>query len=239
MTDGPADPLLRIFDGAEDMTRVLADLVVARLEAGIGARGHASLVASGGTTPGPLYDALSKRSLPWDKIAVTLSDERWVPPDDARSNEKLLRDRLLRADAEAARLVPLKTDDATPDEGAPAADAAIAALPRPFDLTLLGMGDDGHTASLFPGNAGLDAALDRDALALVRPVHAPGIAPVGERVTLTLRALLDSRLIVVLIRGAEKMAAYRNARAGTDPQTAPIRAILHQRMAPVQVFWSP
>ncbi len=234
-----ADPLLRAFDNFEDMIRALADLAAMRLEDGIAARGRASLVASGGTTPGPLYDALSQRALPWDKVAVTLSDERWVPPDDPRSNEKLLRDRLLRGKAATAHLVPLKTASATPDDGAAASDAAIAAMPRPFDLTLLGMGDDGHTASLFPHAPGLDAALDVTAPALVRAVHAPDVPPVGERMTLTLRALLESRLIVVLVRGPEKRAAYEKARAGTDVHAAPVRAILNQRTAPVQVFWSP
>jgi 6-phosphogluconolactonase len=230
---------LRMFDSFDEMTRDLAHRVAAGLEAGIAARGRASLVASGGTTPGPLYDLLSSHDLAWNDVLVTLSDERWVPSGDDRSNEKLLRDRLLRAKAAAARFVPLKTPDATPDAGAPRADAAVAAMPRPFDVTLLGMGDDGHTASLFPGNPGLDDALDCDAPALVRPVHAPGIAPVGERITLSLRALLDSRLIVVLIRGEAKLAAYRTALAGSDVHAAPIRAILDQRSAPVEVWWAP
>lgn len=233
------DSLMHRFADAEEMIRALADEIVERVIEGVAARGAASLVASGGTTPGALYDTLSEREAPWDKVWVTLSDERWVPPTVDGSNEKLIRTRLLRGNAAAAHFVAMKTADASPNGGEAKASAAIAAMPRPFDVMLLGMGEDGHTASLFPNAEGLSVALDVSNPALARAVHTHNVAETGERLSLTLHAILDSRLIVILIRGDAKLAAYRNAVAGNDVLAAPVRAVLHQSLAPVRVFWSP
>jgi len=235
MTD---DTLLR-FPNADDMVRALSDETVSRLTASVSSRGAASLAVSGGTTPGILFDALSMRSAPWDKVSVTLSDERWIAPDRDGSNEKLVRTRLLRNAASAATLVPLKTPDASPAAAEAKVDATISAMPRPFDVMLLGMGDDGHTASLFPHSAGLDAALDLAKPNLVQAIHADTAVATGERMTFTLRAILGSKLIVILIRGDEKLATYRKAAAGTDIHEMPVRAVLNQTQAPVRVYWSP
>jgi 6-phosphogluconolactonase len=234
-----ADNKLRKFDTAEDMFRVLADEIVARLKQGVVERGVASLVGSGGTTPGALYDILAGRDAPWDKVTVTLSDERWVAPTEDGSNEKLVRERLLVGKAAAARIVPMKTDDASPDTAETKVGAAIAAIPRPFDVTLLGMGDDGHTASLYPHSQGLDKSLDVSDPALVRGVHTDHAVKTGERMTLTLRALLDSRWIVILLKGDDKLKTYNAAAAGNDVQDMPVRALLNQSKVPVQVFWAP
>jgi 6-phosphogluconolactonase len=234
-----ADDKLRRFDTAEDMFRTLADEIVARLKQGVTERGTASLVCSGGTTPGALYDILSKRDAPWNKVVVTLSDERWVAPSEDGSNEKLVRTRLLVGKAAAARIVPMKTDDASPDDAEAKVGAAIAAIPRPFDVTLLGMGDDGHTASLYPHSQGLEKSLDVTDPALVRGVHTDHAVKTGERMTLTLRALLDSKWIVLLLKGEDKLRTYSEAAAGTDVQEMPVRVLLNQNKVPVQVFWAP
>jgi 6-phosphogluconolactonase len=231
--------MLRRFPDAADMYRDLADDIVARLTAGVAARGAASFVASGGTTPGDLFDILAERDAPWDRVFVTLSDERWVPPTADASNEKLIRSRLLRAKASGARLVPMKTDQAHPRDAETVVSAAISAMPRPFDVTLLGMGNDGHTASMFPGSDGLALALDTKSPLLVRGIHPANLDKTGERMSLTLRALLDSRLIVILIRGDTKLEAYRAALAGNDVHAMPVRAVLQQSAAPVQVYWAP
>ncbi len=232
------DRLLRRFADVREMMRTLADEIVARLQDDVAACGAASFVASGGTTPGPLYDLLSEREAPWDKIWITLSDERWIAPNEDGSNEKLIRTRLLRGRAAAAHLVPMKTDDASPNGAEAKVNAALAAMPPPFTVTLLGMGDDGHTASLFPNAQGLKAALDVNDPALARAVHAQDGAVTGERVSLTLRAILDSKLIVILIKGEAKLATYRDAISGTDIAAMPVRAVL-QSQTPVQVFWAP
>ena len=233
------DTLLRRFSSAGEMVRILADEIVSELKTGVNVRGAASFVASGGTTPGALYDVLAQTDAPWDKVWVTLSDERWVSPGEDGSNEKLVRSRLLQGKATAAQLVPMKTADNSPDAAEKAVSAAIATVPHPYDITLLGMGDDGHTASLYPHSRGLEAALNTSDPALVRAVRTRNAVKTGERMTLTLRALLDSRSIVILIKGDEKLRAYQSAFSGTDIAEAPVRALLHQATVKVDVFWAP
>lgn len=230
---------LREFPDANAMVSTLADEIVARLNAGVAERGHASMAVSGGTTPGTLFDALCERDAPWDKTWITLSDERWIAPDRDGSNEHLARTRLLRGRAVKAHFVGLKTGDATPDAGAAKTNAAISAFPRPFDVMLLGMGDDGHTASLYPYAPELKAALDTKAPALVHAVHAQNAAATGDRMTLALRTILDSRWIALLIKGAAKMKTYRAAEGGGDVAEMPVRAVLGQSAVPVDVFWAP
>jgi len=233
------EPSLVRFDDAESMTAALADRIVSRLSDGVRRHDAASFVASGGTTPGILFDALSAREAPWDRISVTTTDERWVSPEDNRSNEKLIRTRLLRGRASAASFVPLMTQQATPVEAEAEVDRAIVEMPRPFDVTLLGMGNDGHVASLFPGAKELATALDLRSPALVRAITPPDVVRAGPRMSLTLRAILASRSIVILVRGEEKLKTFRTAMSGTDAYEMPVRAVLHQSTAHVEVYWSP
>lgn len=234
-----SEPQFREFRDTISMFEALARDIVACLKKGVAARGRASFVASGGTTPGGLYDLLSGTAAPWANVVVTLSDERWVAPTSDRSNEKLVRTHLLRRKAATARLVPLKTPAERAEEAEEEVHTSLAAMPLPFDLTLLGMGTDGHTASLIPKADGLRKALDVSDPALARAVFPPRFTEMGERMTLSLRALLGSRRIAVLIKGHDKLAAYRHAIAGTDVLEAPVRAVLHQDKAPVAVYWSP
>ncbi|MEI9887647.1 MAG: 6-phosphogluconolactonase [Rhizomicrobium sp.] len=226
------------FRDAQDLYAALADHIVARLAAGVARNGRAGFVASGGTTPGALYDVLATREAPWRNVAVAPSDERWIDPSSERSNENLIRTRLLTARAAEAHLVPMKTAHDGPRAAEGIVNDAIAAMPRPFDVVLLGMGTDGHTASLIPGAEGLAHALDRADPALVCAVRPPNLPAMGERMTLTLRAILDAQWIALLIRGDAKLAAYKQALAGTDVLEAPIRAVLHQAAVPLSVFWS-
>ena len=221
------------------MFAALADAIVARLGAGVAAHGAASFVASGGTTPGDLYDVLAQRDAPWDRVVVTLSDERWVAPTSDASNEKLIRSRLLRGNAASARFVPMKTAQLNPRDAEAEVSAALSRMPRPFDITLLGMGDDGHTASLFPGSDGLQRALDTQSPLLARGIRPANADKTAERMSLTLRAILDSRLVTILIRGDAKLATYRAAVGGEDVRAMPVRAVLQQSATPVQVYWSP
>ncbi|NEX94006.1 6-phosphogluconolactonase [Caulobacter sp. 17J65-9] len=227
----------RFFAHADGATAVLADEIAERLTAGVAARGAASFVATGGTTPGGLYDALSRRTAPWRRVSVALSDDRWVEPTDPASNERLVRERLLVGAAAAAVLTPLKTAHATPEAACIDREAALAALPRPFDVCLLGMGVDGHVASLVPGAEGLAGGLDT--AGLVCAVNAPSAAGRPERLSLTVPALLASRLIVLWFRGEDKLQAYRRALAGGDPAEAPVRALLRQDQTPVWACWAP
>lgn len=228
----------QFFANAEAMFAALEELVAMRLAGGIAARGAASLVASGGTTPAPLYRQLARLDMDWRRVSVTLSDERWVEPDDGRSNEKLIRMTLLQGYAAQSRLVPLKTSAPRPRMAEEDVNAAIAAMPHPFDVTLLGMGTDGHIASLFPHAERLETALDAKEPMLVRGI-VPRNPELGERMSLTLRALLDSRLVAIVVRGEEKMRGYREAMAGSDVLSMPVRAILKQPETPVRIFWAP
>jgi len=227
------------FADAQAMNRALADAIVERLAAGVTRNGQASLVVSGGTTPADLFDVLAACDAPWKDVWVTLSDERWVDPASDRSNEHLVRTHLLKGKAATARFVPLKTASAHANEAEAETGAAVAAMPRPFDVLLLGLGNDGHTASLIPGAEGLAGALDQSDPALTRSVHPPASTGMGERLTLTLRALLESRWIALLIRGAEKLETYNKVSGGGDVLMAPVRGVLRQSRVPVTAYWSP
>jgi 6-phosphogluconolactonase len=227
--------LLTTFDNASALDRALADAVAARLAAAIAARGAASLVVSGGRTPVGMFELLSCAALRWEAVAVTLADERWVAADHADSNERLVRSHLLRNAAAAACFVPLKNEATTPEAGAAATAIALSSMAHPFDVVLLGMGDDAHIASLFPGAAELQTGLTTTATCLaVHPLHAP-----HARMSLSLQSLLNSRSIVVQIAGAGKRSVLERAAEPGAVEAMPIRAILQQRTTPVEIYWCP
>src|SRR5580700_1993639 len=232
-----ADPAVHRHPDIDTLSRDLAAQIAANLNAGIAARGLASLVVSGGRSPVKFFEQLRIQAVEWKRVCVALADERWVEPSDEASNERLVRDVLLKDGAAAARFLGLKNAAPTPDLGAVAAWETFARVPRPFDAVMLGMGDDGHTASLFPGSPNLPSALNPAAAAGCVGMWSP--APPKARLSLNLSALLDSRRITVLITGESK---WRTLRAAHDPgpeQEMPIRAVLRQSRTPVDVMWSP
>lgn len=226
------------FTQAAAQTNTLAERVAAQLREAIAARGHAVIAVSGGTTPAPFFARLATLALDWQAVTVTLVDERWVPDTDPRSNAKLVKETLLQGAASAARFVPLYTGAATPEAGLAEAQARIAALPSPFDVVLLGMGEDGHTASFFPGGDHLAAAIDPHATAKVLPMRAEHA---GEpRITLTLPVLLATRALYLLIRGTKKRDLIADVRLGMDSaKSYPVNAVVHQEQVPVAVYWAP
>jgi 6-phosphogluconolactonase len=232
-----SEPPATKFADIEALSRTLAKQIAAGLNAAIAARGLASLVVSGGKSPSKLFELLRAENLDWSRVCVALADERWVEPSDPGSNEKLVRDLLLRDSAAAARFIGLKNAAPTPDLGAVSAWETFARVPRPFDYVVLGMGDDGHTASLFPASPNLPSALNLAAVAGCVGMRSP-VAP-HPRLSLNLSALLDSRRIVVLITGAQKWRTYLNASAAGAPLEMPVRAVLQQSRTPVEVMWSP
>ena len=221
----------------ETVSRELATRIAASLAAAIGARGLASLVVSGGRSPVRLFEILREQPLDWSHVCVALADERWVSPEDADSNERLVREVLLKDHAASARFLGLKNGAPTPDLGAVSAWETFARVPRPFDAVVLGMGDDGHTASLFPGSPNLPRALNQAAAAGCVGMWAP-VAP-HPRLSLNLTALLDSRRIAVLITGESKWRTYAAACAAGPVEDMPIRAVLRQSRTPVDVMWAP
>lgn len=226
------------FDDGAQLAQALAASVADELARGIAARGRALLAVSGGKTPLRFFQALSRQSLDWAKVVVTLVDERWVPPTDARSNEGFVRANLLQGAAAAARFVPLYADAATLEDGVATIAANIALLDLPFDALVLGMGEDGHTASFFPDGDELAAATDPATEAVVLPMHARSA---GEpRITLTLPVVLDSHAIYLHIEGERKREVLEAARdVAASNRAYPISAVLRNARAPLKVFWCP
>ncbi|MCW1919418.1 6-phosphogluconolactonase [Rhodobacter sp. KR11] len=208
------------YPSREALMAGLAQTIAGELRAAL-VTGAATLSVPGGTTPGPIFDALSKEDLDWPRVAVMLNDERWVGEDSPRSNTRLLKERLLVGFAAKARLVPLYAPTATPEESLDKlAEGIIPHLP--ITSLLLGMGADMHTASLFPGADKLAQALASNAPVLM----ALRAEAAGEpRITLTAPVLKQARHIHILITGDDKRAAY--ARALTlSPDLAPVAAVL-------------
>jgi 6-phosphogluconolactonase len=224
----------RDFADRDQLAAALAAVVADDLKAGVVARGVASLAVSGGSTPARFFAALSERAdVPWEKVTVTLVDERWVDESSDRSNGRLVRAKLLRGPAAAARFVPLYQGGAAPD--AAAASAAQNEVPQPLDAAILGMGNDGHTASFFPGGDTLDLALTGEGPVVA--LRAPGA---GEpRVTLTLPHLLAARALYLHIEGEEKVETLRRAEGEGPVADMPVRAVLRQTETPLTIYWCP
>lgn len=225
------------FPDSLALAHALAGEIRVDLEEAIAVRKAAGLVVSGGRTPLHLFQQLRTEKLSWSQVWITLADERWVETTAEASNERIVREQLIGDRAAAAHFVGLKNPAATPEAGADWAWRALSRVPRPFDVVLLGMGEDGHTASLFPGSLALARALDVAA--------APGCIAVNAltaphaRVSLNLAALLDARRIVLHIEGDTKWQVYQRARMPGSTAELPIRAVLHQREVPVDVYWCP
>lgn len=222
------------FDDSGSLNPALAAAIAVRLKDAIVRRGHALLAVSGGRTPRPLLAALAAEALDWSAVTVTLVDERWVSPEHPDSNARLLHETLLVGAARAAHFVPLKSEAVTAEAGQAACEAALRALALPFDAVVLGMGEDGHTASLFPGATGLGAALDPANPALCAVIHPPQ-AP-HPRLTLTLSALLRSRVLLLPLAGAAKLATYHEALCPGPVEAMPIRALLRQQQVPLELW---
>jgi 6-phosphogluconolactonase len=217
------------FDSPAQAADALAGQVAEALRVALATRAAASLAVPGGRTPVPFFHALRVMSLAWQRVMVTLTDERCVPRDDAHSNEALLRAQLLQERARSAQFVALSA------EGGPC--PALAMMPLPFDAVVLGMGEDGHFASLFPGMPQLEAALDPAAAPACIVARAP-VAPV-QRLSLNLAALVNSRRLWLFVTGAAKLAVLERAALPTHAGQWPVGALLGVRQPAVEVFWSP
>lgn len=225
------------FADRGELARALAGAVAARLAGAIAESGRATVALSGGTTPRRFLRELSQQSIDWPRVTVTPCDERWVPPDHERSNERLVREQLLRGKAAAAKLVSLYADFADPEDAAAEIGRRVGALPRPFDAVVLGLGNDGHTASWFPGGDHLAQALDPQAAIDVLPMRAPGA---GEpRITLTLPPIAAARALFLHIEGAEKQRVFAAIVRGDGALAAsPLRTLLENAHARLDVYWS-
>jgi len=219
--------MLEQFRSQDALAEAAAFAIARQLAEGLKSRGRAGLVATGGRSPGPIYDRLVEaRGIDWARVVVTLSDERCVAQDDPAANARLVRERLLTGEAAKAHLLPLWPEPPP---------AALAAL-LPFDAVMLGMGEDGHIASLIPGDPelarGMDVATEQLTVSVPEGLGRPPVA----RISLTAHALLASKAIFLLIAGDAKRDVLARAAAGAD---LPVRALIAQTRVPVRVLWSP
>ncbi|WP_304640623.1 6-phosphogluconolactonase [Pseudomonas sp.] len=215
---------------AEAHADALARRVAGALRAVLDARGSATLALSGGRSPEGFLKRLDRETLDWSKVTVTLVDERWVPPDHPDSNEGMVR-RCLPVALANARWIPLYRGQ-DPEQDALQAERMLGGL-MPVDVLVLGMGPDGHTASLFPGMPGLEEALPVKAPELVR-----AIPPDGERkarITMTGRALHQAKLLLLQINGEEKREVLRRA-FSASPLELPIAEFLRP---PLEIYYCP
>lgn len=236
---------VRRFASDDGLLAEFVPLLVAQLQAAIVARGQAYLVVSGGRTPLPLFQQLAQAPLDWSRVTVCLADERWVAADHDASNERLVREHLVNAKGQAVKGsalnclplgLPLEFISLLPTAQAPQQALAelqqrLAGLPT-FDVVILGMGDDGHTASLFPCSAELQHGLSTtDDVLLVQPTSAP-----HQRISLSKQRLLNSCQIYLHLSGASKVPVLQQALQPGPESAMPVRAFLHQQQVPVTVM---
>ena len=223
------------FETREEASVAAAEAIAERLAARLDAQSGASVVVSGGTTPDRCFDLLSEKPLDWRRTQIVLSDERWVPPDDEASNERLVRDALLKGEAVPAKLLSVFSMTTGIQARCDEIDQQIRLGPFPFACSLLGMGEDGHFASLFPDAENLEEGVDVDGEQLCIP--GTTAASPHPRVSLTLAALARSDAIVLLMFGDNKLEVYEQAkRKGSK---LPVAHLLKQKKAPVHVYWAP
>lgn len=225
--------MIETYATSADLAQAAAQAVIAALKSALAERGAASLVGTGGRSPAPVYDLLAQaRDVDWARVGVTLSDDRFVPVSSPDSNERLVRERLLTDAAAKAVFTPISTAAENVEAAAEKVEVGVRAL-APYDVMLLGMGEDGHVASLIPGSPVLDLGMDpagtRFCLGIPAGVGSPPIA----RVTMTMPALLQARLILVLISGEKKKHIVEGGSG------LPVHALLDQAKAPVRILWTP
>ena len=228
--------MIETFADADTLAEAAAGAVISALEAGLRLKGSASLAATGGRSPGVVYERMALVPLDWRHVRVTLTDERWVDPASPDSNERLVREHLLQHRAAEAMLHPLRDREPNPEAAAHHASALLHAWP-PFDAVMLGMGEDGHVASLFPGSPALALGLDPQAPACIAVPAGEARAPAQTRLSLTIRPLATAGLVLILTSGAAKRAILEQALAGGDPREFPVRAVL-QSARSVRILWT-
>lgn len=231
----PADVDVIQDESADVIANKLARTVAEKLTEALGRKSRACMAVSGGSTPKAFFQALSQLPVEWSRVDVTLADERWVDVDADASNERLVRAALLQGPAASARLVGLKQPHDTANAGQPIAEEALAEMEWPLDVLVLGMGNDGHTASLFPDAPEIGEALDSSRPARCIAMHPPSQAV--PRISLSRRVLAEAGWTAVHLKGTDKLETLERAFADlANVHAMPIRAFLG---GGAQVYWSP
>ena len=228
-----------IYDNS-DRVKKAAKAIEITLREALATRGRASLMVSGGSSPKPLYERLSHADLDWKNVAISLVDERWVEPGQAGSNEDFIRQTLVQNKAGAAQFFGLKTANDTVEAGLADAAARFENVLMPFDICVMGMGTDGHTASWFPNAVGLSEALSLKNENILCAINAGGAPVAGDhphRISLTLCAVLDSHAVFLFIPGEAKRLVFDDA-PNKLLSDAPVQALLRAG-SKLHVFASP
>lgn len=222
------------FDKKEELLEDLSSYIIELLEESIDENGKASLLVSGGSTPKPLFEKLSNIDISWDKVTISLVDDRWVPSNHKDSNELLVKENLMQNFASKASFVGMYCEGKTAFESDDECSTIYEEKVFPFDVVVLGMGGDSHTASLFPENEKLDEAYDlknENLCISIRPTTAP-----HDRMSLTLASILCAKDIILHIEGKEKLKVYEKALKSDDFYKTPISAVLNNKQAEVKVY---
>ncbi|MDC0602166.1 6-phosphogluconolactonase [Aliiglaciecola sp.] len=222
------------FDSVSQLNAKFVDTIVAILKGGIEKNGRASLVVSGGRTPKAMFNVLSTTNLDWSKVDITLADERWVDEDDGASNTAMVKRELLINNAAAANFYPLKTPQEDANQAVATLNQQLSDMHTPFDVLILGMGEDGHTASLFPCSAQIKDGLNLDNTSdyiAVTPTTAP-----NQRMSLTLKRLLLSENVFLHVTGEPKKQVLVEVLKNDNELEMPIRAMI--KHLDVNLFWA-
>jgi len=225
------------FSSRDDLDHALANTVSNLLAEAIKQKGKASIAVSGGSTPKGLFSLLSKSDIDWSKVTITLADERWVALDSQDSNTRLVHENLLQNNAAVAKFFHLKQGEKLCTDTLADLNLAAKNSLLPLDVLILGMGEDGHTASLFPCSEQITQGLDEtntNALLSVEPKTAP-----HQRISFSFASLITSENVFLHLCGENKQTVLNKALNGDDKFEMPIRAFLQHPSLNTQIYWAP
>jgi len=232
---------IKLFDSRDELFQSVALDIESHLRHSLTQYGTASFIIPGGTTPGPAFQSLSNADLDWGNVTIAQSDERWLDSSHQQSNQKLTEKTLLINHASNANYVAMKNNSASAKNGLNQCNHDYQAMLAPFSVTMLGMGLDGHFASLFPGSDHIKEGLDSENLNLCIDIDASGCSVAGdytERMSLTLSGILNSQTIILLITGQEKLRLIQSKLKAETDLNFPISYLLNQTTSPVSVYWA-
>ena len=226
------------FQDRESLSEALCQRLTVSISTAIKLRRKASLALPGGTSPIPIFKNLAKQTIDWSSVTLTLTDERWVANNHPDSNEGLLRQHLLNQIG--THFIPLKNASHTPETGQKEIERSLEQHCLPLDVCILGMGDDGHIASLFPNSSEINIATLAQSTQHCIAVNPPHVAQA--RLSLTLNTIMQARELVLLITGKPKQAVYQRALTlftRKEHLSLPVSFILHQEKVPIHIYWAP
>ena len=221
-------------NNSESLASDLCQSIGEILTEAIRKRGRASMAVSGGSTPTPLFKEFSLLSIDWAKVDLTLVDDRWVDAKNSDSNELLVRTHLIKNKAAKVNFIPLKNDSKTAKEGQKISEEMLKNITLPFDVVVLGMGSDGHTASLFPCSEELPDAMNLNNLNCLISTS-PKTAPY-ERLSLTARVIINAKNVFLHLNGSSKLLTLESAMEQKDSSKMPIYTFLENGLS---IYWSP